>query len=443
MFPLNMARPTQSPLGRALIKTRTFSAVDGQNTNRVGSLFCFALAILLFSSISLPVGSPISSAVGGFLGSLPGIAVVTNIDTFSLTQTRYSDLNVAIPIAFLLMVVVLVRNGKHTLSLRINAAYAFFLVFALIAGASAVLYREYVEVLKLAIYVMGVACFLSFEPADRKDIAGALLSMCVVAGVVNAVITIWQYGTMSGWVFTPSTIRLYRPDGIFGDSIISALFSNLTIAVLALGATRLRLPARIAVILICLVAGVVTGARTFYYLLVIVGVYLMLAKTHDVSLGKKAFLLCMALAVIVLVVSPLGQSMIDSLTLQDAVSSRDIKRQLALEQFSNSPAFGIGTGQYAVYEASLGLPTNSGLHGTNPHNVYVQVLCENGLVGFVPFVLGLVSSLWLAFKRKRALAVVSLVLYASIGWSLGILYSAAFTSFFVVFVCSLLGTLED
>jgi len=324
-----------------------------------------------------------------------------------------------------------------------NIAYAFLLVFALIAGTSALFYKEYVEALKLAVYVVGIACFFSFEDEERKGIARKLLSICLVAGIVNAGITIWQYGSMASWEFSPSTIRLYRPDGIFGDSIISALFSNVTIAVLALGATRLKAPVRIIVILLCMVAGVVTGARTFYYLLVIVGAYLMLAKTRDVSLEKKALLLCLMIAVVAVVASPLGQSMIDSLTFQDIVSSRDIKRQLAIEQFGNSPVFGIGTGQYAIYEASLGMPANSGLHGTNPHNVYVQVLCENGLVGFIPFVLGLICSLWLAFKRKNALAVVLLVIYTAIGWSLGILYSIAFTSFFVVFVCSLLGTSED
>ena len=410
------------------MKTRTSSVSYVPNADLTGLVFCFSLIILLFSSISLPAGSPIGSVVGEVLGSLPGVAVVANVDSFSLTQVRYSDLNVAIPVAFLLMVVVLVRNGKRTLSLRMNIAYAFLLVFALIAGTSALFYKEYVEALKLAVYVVGIACFFSFEDEERKGIARKLLSICLVAGIVNAGITIWQYGSMASWEFSPSTIRL---------------FSNVTIAVLALGATRLKAPVRIIVILLCMVAGVVTGARTFYYLLVIVGAYLMLAKTRDVSLEKKALLLCLMIAVVAVVASPLGQSMIDSLTFQDIVSSRDIKRQLAIEQFGNSPVFGIGTGQYAIYEASLGMPANSGLHGTNPHNVYVQVLCENGLVGFIPFVLGLICSLWLAFKRKNALAVVLLVIYTAIGWSLGILYSIAFTSFFVVFVCSLLGTSED
>lgn len=93
-----------------------------------------------------------------------------------------------------------------------------------------------------------------------------------------------------------------------------------------------------------MVAGVVTGARTFYYLLVIVGAYLMLAKTRDVSLEKKALLLCLMIAVVAVVASPLGQSMIDSLTFQDIVSSRDIKRQLAIEQFGNSPVLASAPG---------------------------------------------------------------------------------------------------
>lgn len=77
------------------------------------NLAAISLIILLFSSISLPVGSSISSVVGEVLGSLPGVAVVANVDTFSLTQIRYSDLNVAIPVAFLLMVLLLVRRRRE------------------------------------------------------------------------------------------------------------------------------------------------------------------------------------------------------------------------------------------------------------------------------------------------------------------------------------------
>ena len=435
-----MARPT-SRLSRSAL---TSIGTDRKPKRcRVAAAFYIALGILLFSNVSLPVGAPVSSAVGEILASLPGVAVVTEVDTFVLTQARYSDLNIAIPVAFMLLVAVLLFNGKRVLNLRMNLTFAAFLGFALVAAISAFVYGELVEALKLAIYVLGIACFFSFEEVDRKSIAGGLLSMCVVAGVVNAAMTIWQFGIMSGWSFTPSQIRLYRPDGIFGDSIISALFSNVCIAVLALGKTRLKPPARIVIILLCMLAGVVTGARTFYYLLAIVGAYLVIARTHDVSIGKKAALIFVVAMAVLLVASPLGQSLIDALTLQETVSSRDLKRQLALQEFCNAPIFGIGTGQYAVYEASLGLPANTGLHGTNPHNVYAQVLCENGLVGFVPLMVSLVSAVWLAVRQKNALVAILLFLYVAIAWSLGILYSVSFTSFFVVFISSLLGALED
>ena len=80
------------------MKTRTSDASYASNANRTGLVFCFSLIILLFSSVSLPVGSVISSVVGEVLGSLPGVAVVANVDSFSLTQVRYSDLNVAMPV---------------------------------------------------------------------------------------------------------------------------------------------------------------------------------------------------------------------------------------------------------------------------------------------------------------------------------------------------------
>lgn len=415
------------------------------NSERCGvaTIFCIALGILLFSTVSLPVGASLSSSIGKILTSLPGVAVVTDVGTFALTQVRYSDLTIAIPIAFMLLAVVLLLNGERVLNLRINSTVAAFFVFALVSTISALVCRELVEALKLAIYVLGIACFFSFEKLDRQRIANRLVSMCVIAGVINAVITIWQFGIMSGWTFTPSQIRIYRPDGIFGDSIISALFSDVCIAVLVLAKTRFRKSTRAVVIALCIVAGVVTGARTFYYLLAIVGAYLVLARTHYVPIRTKAILVFILVMASLLVMSPLGQSLIDALTLHETVSSRDLKRQLALQQFTNAPVFGIGTGQYAAYEASLNLPANTGLHGTNPHNVYAQVLCENGLVGFVPLIVSLVSAVKLAVKQKNALVAILLFLYIAISWSLGILYSVSFTSFFIVFICSLFENSED
>lgn len=404
------------------------------------ALFCVAIALLLFSTISIPVGSSVHSAIGGVLSSIPGVSVVGEVDTFSLTQTRYSDLNVVIPAAFLILASLAILNGKHVIRIRVNAIAAGFLVFSLVAAASACFFREYIEALKLAIYVLIAVAYCTFEEEERRRVLDALVSMCLVAGAANALVTIWQYGTMSSWSFTAATIRQYRPDGLFGDSIISALFCVVCIAVVLLRGGRVRLGGRVAIVGLCVSAGVVTGARTFYYLLGLLALYLMFAKTRNVSLAKKAALVVAAVIALILAVGPMGQSLIDALTTEQSVSSRELKQELAIEQFKGSPVLGIGTAQYASVEAAVSTDSKSGLHGTNPHNVYLQVLCENGIVGFVPLAASALAVLALAARRKNSLALILLLLYFAIAWSLGILYSVAFTSFFVALVCALLLT---
>lgn len=428
------------PLEDAKMMTRATGAV---RRTRMPVCYCVVIALLLFSNVSLPVGSQVAAAVGSILASVPGVSVVSEIGTFSLTQVRYSDLNAIIPLAFVALSVLALINGRSVLRLRMGAMSSGFLMFAFIAALSACLYHEYVEALKLIIYVLIVVTYLSFDNSDRRRIRDVLVAMCFVAGILNAAVTIWQYGSMSGWVFTPSSIRLYRPDGLFGDSIISALMCDVCIAAAFFRESKVSPFVRVATVVLCVVAGIVTGARSFYYLLGIVGVFLPLAKTTDVSLKMKALLVLGVFVIAAFAVSSMGQSLIDSLTIHDSVSSRELKQQIALEQYSGAPIFGIGTGQYANVEASLNAPANSGLHGTNPHNVYLQVLCENGLVGFIPLMASVAALFVLAMRRKSSFPVILLLLYYAIAWSLGILYSVAFTSFFVALVSALLFQGED
>lgn len=416
------------------------SETSERRMSRAQVLFCMAVGILLFSQVSIPVNASIHSPVGGILSSIPGIAIVEDVDNFALTQTRFSDLSVMLPAAFFILTAIAVRNSHRVARLRIGGMVGGFLVFAIVAGVSACVFREFVEALKLAIYVLIVATFFSFQDGERRRLLKSLVSMCLVAGVLNAIVTLWQYGVMSGWVFNIMAIRLYRPDGLFGDSIISALFADVTIAVVVLHQDKPSGLLRVAVLALCTAAGIVTGARTFYYLLGILGLLLLLAKTRDVSLGWKVVLVVSAVAAVALLFSPTGQSMMNLLTGEQSVSSRELKQRLAMELFLGSPVLGIGTGQYAATEAALWVwgGNRLGLHGTNPHNVYLQTLCENGLVGFVPLIASTVALVLRVLQRKKTLALVLLLLYLAVAWTLGIQYSVSFTAFFVALFCALL-----
>ena len=345
-----------------------------------------------------------------------------------------------IPLGFILLVFAWGLNGRRALSVRFGSVACDYTLFVVIASASACIFREYVEALKLAIYFMIPLAYFSFDDSGRARIREKLLVMLIVMGALNAVATIWQYVVLTGWSFDPSSIRLYRPDGLFGDSIISALFCNVTIAAVALRPVKRSSARSWLVVVLCLVAGVVTGARTFYYLLLLLFAYLMFSKTSSVSLRWKVALLLCAVATVALVLSPVGRSLLDTLTSADnsnGVSSRALKRQLAIEQFLGSPLLGIGTDQYASVESTVLDGGELGLHGTNPHNVYVQILAENGLAGFVPLALATFGLLARIFRERNALALVLLLIYLAIAWSLGILYSVPFTSFFVALECAL------
>lgn len=65
----------------------------------------------------------------------------------------------------------------------------------------------------------------------------------------------------------------------------------------------------------------------------------------------------------------------------------------AWQLFLEHPLFGVGHGAYGLMVRPF-LPDASGVHLTSPHNQWLQVLAETGLVGFGGFVLATSTALW-------------------------------------------------
>lgn len=72
----------------------------------------------------------------------------------------------------------------------------------------------------------------------------------------------------------------------------------------------------------------------------------------------------------------------------DYTSHREILWDAAMDAFHKHPVFGIGVCQYNAYTQM----------GTDTHNTYIQVLCEQGMVGFTLYVLGLLCTLLLTIR---------------------------------------------
>lgn len=74
----------------------------------------------------------------------------------------------------------------------------------------------------------------------------------------------------------------------------------------------------------------------------------------------------------------------------------------AWEVFMTKPWFGAGFGEYNTAFRALGfVPTSDVITISHPHSIYLQFLCESGLVGTVLLVSFLLGFLWWGFRHVR------------------------------------------
>lgn len=78
---------------------------------------------------------------------------------------------------------------------------------------------------------------------------------------------------------------------------------------------------------------------------------------------------------------------------EDGDSGRSVMYLLAIQMFSKQPILGAGTGAYRLlYSTTLASDINHMY--LNTHNVYLQLLAENGIIGFCLFLFASISTLY-------------------------------------------------
>jgi O-antigen ligase len=99
--------------------------------------------------------------------------------------------------------------------------------------------------------------------------------------------------------------------------------------------------------------------------------------------------------------------------------------ELAFRLFKKSPVFGIGTygfrSQFTINLASEFHAGDANFQALNAHNVYLQVLCENGIIGLVIFLVAVGCMLYQSFKL--------LLIMKNSEWVSSSVYAAAMFSF--------------
>lgn len=121
------------------------------------------------------------------------------------------------------------------------------------------------------------------------------------------------------------------------------------------------------------------------------------------------------------IVAKFAQSIERAFAGMDITSGRSNLYVLALRLFGTSPLTGIGWGKFKTFN-----PGN-----LETHNVYLQLLCETGIIGFIIFVSLLVIS-WVIAKKAYA-GLLDLPEKATDPWKNLLFFSFAYQSFFLLY----------
>lgn len=81
------------------------------------------------------------------------------------------------------------------------------------------------------------------------------------------------------------------------------------------------------------------------------------------------------------------------------MSGRSVLYALAFQLYSTSPIIGIGWAQYRTY--TKGIYSSSINLTYDAHNVYLQLICETGIVGIIIYVIAILTSLIAALRQYR------------------------------------------
>ncbi len=238
---------------------------------------------------------------------------------------------------------------------------------------------------------------------SRQRIQSALLVLAGVAGVVGLLAILETVGIVPG-AFPRFGTSLYRAALGFGQpnglGLFLAICAPIVVYFAMSAPAHVRLAARVALPLV--LAGLAgTFSRGSWLALLAGSIILLVAGAYRFFL--RVWLSALAFIVVFDVGTGGALRETAARTVGDWVIEQRLTLQLAgLLMFFDRPVLGVGPGGYADnldrYGAQLPqlfdyLPT--------PHNAYVQMAAETGVIGLIAFVAFLLLGLWVAFVPTR------------------------------------------
>jgi len=261
--------------------------------------------------------------------------------------------------------------------------------FESLANGGSVFYFRYI------FFAMGVWYLLDNNPYLAKCLA-LVIGLCVTLVCADG---LYQYLSGSNILGYEKLDSNHRLTGFFKDEpIIGRYISYLSIFAFALMYQNYQLSKKMIVYLLsflvmCASITFLSGERapTFNIFLFVI---LILIFTPKYRLYKFiSIFVCLIIILLITLINPIAKERMFDIT-SDQVSSTKIKilpysemheRHYisALKMFQNQPIFGLGTNSFRLHCNEQKYKYKENSCTTHPHNFYIQILAELGIIGFL------------------------------------------------------------
>jgi putative inorganic carbon (hco3(-)) transporter len=356
------------------------------------------IQVLLGIGILWTICAAIKSPYVGLLGLL-----VINVVQPGELYPIFDTLHVERLVVLIVLISIILRQDEKLIFPSLSKKLIVFLVmiaigtpFAFWKGGT---FWATLDFGKTVLYNILIVSLLT----TRKRLHGFLITYAAAIGYLGLT-SCWSY-FHGGSVFAQGIDRAQGLTNAGGDpnSLAITLVTALPFALLLLGegSKKFRVFA-IATCLVNVVTLVLTGSRTGFLCLMMLIVVFTLTR-------KKGLLLAPVMAVLILGIwmampaeYKARYTTVENLKDDESYQNRIISWKSGLHMFEDRPLTGVGMGNFSYANGLKYWPIKNGVRiWLQPHNVYVQMIAETGLLGSIAFCVFVISMIT-TNKRMKA-----------------------------------------
>lgn len=278
---------------------------------------------------------------------------------------------------------------------RVNRNFFFlFMIYTLYICFNSIIFNNAQAFYAACFIVFPMAMMLFVNRDDAKNFY-SILKIIVVFCLIYALYVIFSffsYNTIVLLTNKGSVAANYvtRHSSMLGSSITTSYYFLITIPMLMIGIEKFQGRWRKYSVLTCTAAVMAVVLEQSRISFAILGLYLIVYFFHYGNKIKIRYKVCFMIIILIGLYWILNNESLSRLTsnyLEGAsTSSRFSAIHAGLNAFVNKPIFGSGLATYykRLWNASdrmISLYGNTSL--VDPHNVYVMILVEQGIVGFL------------------------------------------------------------